>query len=152
MLYTNWIRDLFRPIGYPIETPSKLYEYNQATIKILLADIITSQYIPIDVLITALLEIHLIKTFKIVVTRSNMQLSDLTSKPHGGNFHRNVNYFAIGSRFYHPPVSVHYQLLSLIQFHVSTHINCGKKKKSDIKKTKISNVRNLTPKSRADQI
>ena len=59
----NWIRDFFRQFFYPIVPPSKLYEDNQAKIKRVLADIITTQSRPIDVLITDLHEIHLRNTF-----------------------------------------------------------------------------------------
>ena len=52
VLDQNWIRDFFRSIGYPIGPPSKVYEDNQATIKIVLAHIITPQCILLDVLIT----------------------------------------------------------------------------------------------------
>ena len=61
VLDQNWIRDFFRSIGYPIVLPSKLYEDNQAKIRIVLADRITPQAINIDVLITDLHELHLIK-------------------------------------------------------------------------------------------
>ena len=68
VLYQNWIRSFYRSISYPIGTPSKLYEYNQATTKRVLAYIITPQAIPIDVLITALHKICLFKKFEIVDT------------------------------------------------------------------------------------
>ena len=54
MLDQNWIRYLFTSISYPIGPPSKLYEYNQAKINRLMADIITPQARPLDVLITAI--------------------------------------------------------------------------------------------------
>ena len=54
----NLIRNFFRSIGYLIGPPSKLYKDNQATIKIVLADIITPQDIPLKVLIAALHELH----------------------------------------------------------------------------------------------
>ena len=57
------IRDLFISIGYPIGPPSKLYEDNQEIIEILLADIIIPQGVPLDVLITAIHELHLRKYF-----------------------------------------------------------------------------------------
>ena len=84
VLYKNWFRDFFRPVGYPIGPPSELYENNQATIKRVLANIITTQYRPLDVLITAIHKILLRKTFEMVDTRSNMQLADLNYNPHGG--------------------------------------------------------------------
>ena len=59
----NHIRYFFRSIIYPIGSPSEIYEDNQATIKIVLEDIITPKSRPIDVLITALRELHLRKTF-----------------------------------------------------------------------------------------
>ena len=58
------MRDLFRSIGYTIGTQSKLYEENQATIKGVMADRISPQARPLDVLITALHEIHLRKKLK----------------------------------------------------------------------------------------
>ena len=79
VLDQNWIRDFFISIGYPIGPPSKIYEENQATIKILMADRITPQSRPLGVLIIALHELHLRKIFEMVDTRSNMQLADLNS-------------------------------------------------------------------------
>ena len=103
VLDQNWIRDFFRSIGYPIGPPSKLYEDKQAKIKIVLVGIITPLSRPINVLITALHEICPRKTVDMVDTRSNMQLSDLKSKPHGGKSLRNIIDRAIGSRLYPPP-------------------------------------------------
>ena len=54
VLDQTWIRYLFRSISYPIVPPSKIYEYNQAKINRLLADIITPQARPLDVLITSI--------------------------------------------------------------------------------------------------
>ena len=61
VLDQNCIRDFFISIGYLIGPPSKLYEDNQATIKIVLADRITHQARTIDFLITSLHELHLRK-------------------------------------------------------------------------------------------
>ena len=61
VLDLNCVRNFFRLIGYPIRPPSKLYEDNQETIKIVLVEIITPQARNLDVLITALRELHLIK-------------------------------------------------------------------------------------------
>ena len=101
MLDQNWTIYFFRSFGYPIGPPSKIYEDNQATIKIVLADIITTQTRPLDVLITAIHELHLRNFFDMVDTISNMQLADLNSKPHGGKNPRNLINRAIGSRFYY---------------------------------------------------
>ena len=59
VLDQNLIIGFFRSIGYPIRPPSKLYEDNQATIKIILADRITPQSRPIDVLIASLHKLYL---------------------------------------------------------------------------------------------
>ena len=77
------IRLFCRSIGYPIVTPSKLHEENQATIKRVFYKIITPQARPIDALITSLNEYYLQKTFVIVETIKNMKLTDLNSKPYG---------------------------------------------------------------------
>ena len=77
MLYQNLIRNFFRSIGYPIVPPSKLYEDNQATIKIVSEERITPQARPLDTLITDIHEIHICKKFYTVDTISNMQLADL---------------------------------------------------------------------------
>ena len=102
----NSIRDFLRSIGYPIGHPSKLYDNNQAKIKILMANKITPQSRPLNILITAIHELHLRKTFEMVDKRSNMQLSYLNSKPHGRKILRNLIDRAIGARFYPPLVSV----------------------------------------------
>ena len=104
MLDQNWIRDFFRPIGYPIVPPPKIYEDNQETIKRVLADRITPQARPLDVLIADFHQIHLRKTFEIVDKRSNMQLADLNSKPNGKKSLQNLVDHAIGALFYPPLV------------------------------------------------
>ena len=77
MLYQNLIRNFFRPIGYPIVPPSKLYEDNQAKIKRVLEEMINPQVRPLGILITAIHKIHICKKFYMVDTISNMQLADL---------------------------------------------------------------------------
>ena len=115
-----------------------------------MGDIITHKVIPLDVLITSLHKIHLKQTFEMVDTRSNMQFYDLNSKPHGGKILQNVVGRAMSARLYPTPVSLHYQQLLLGQFREPTHINFEQKKKSDIKKTRISSACNCTTKARAD--
>ena len=117
-----------------------------------LADIITPQAISLGILITSLHKLHPRKTFDMVDTRSKMKLADLNSKPYGGKSLINIIDRAIGAHFYSPPGSVHYKLLCLDQFYGTSHINCEKKKKSEIKMTKISDVRNRTTKPRSAQI
>ena len=105
LLDKNWIRNFFISIGYSIGIPSKLYEYNQSTIKIVLVDIINPQSRPLDVLVNDLHEIHLRKIFETVDTRSNMQLDDLNSNPRGGKSLRDIIDRAILDRLYPPTVS-----------------------------------------------
>ena len=152
VLDQNWVRCFFRSIGYPIGPPSKLCKDNQATIKRVLAYRINPRVRPLDVLITALHELQLRKTFEMVDTRSNIKLADLNSKSHGRKSLWNIIDHAIGIIFYPPPGSLHYQLLRLGQLHGSSHINCEQKKKGEVKKTLISSVRNRTTKARVDQI
>ena len=92
------------------------------------------------------------KTFDMVGTRSNMQLADLNSNPHGGKSLRNIIDCAIVSHFYPPPGSVHHKLLLLDQFHEPSQRNCEQNNKIKIKMTKISDARNRTMKPRASQI
>ena len=117
MLYKNWIRNIFRSIGYPIVPPSKLYEDNQEKIQIVLADRITPQVRPLNVLITGLHELNLQKRFEMVDTRSYMQLDDLNSKTHDVKNLRDLISHAIGVRFCPPPGSEYYKLLHLGMFH-----------------------------------
>ena len=69
VLDKNWIRNLYTSICYPIGPPSKLYQYNQATTKRALTDRISPQARPINVIITALHELHLPKRFEMLDTR-----------------------------------------------------------------------------------
>ena len=87
-----------------------------------------------------------------VDTRSNMQLSDLNYRLHGGKGLQNLIDCAFGVQFYPPPGLLHYQLLPLGKFHGTTHISCYQRKKIDIKKMEISSARNCTTKDRADPI
>ena len=86
-----------------------------------------------------------------VDTISNMQLSDLSSKPHGGKSLQNIIDRAIRARLYPPSVSLHYKQLHLDQFHDPTRINFEQKKKSEIKETKISSTHYFTMKACAYQ-
>ena len=79
VLDQNWIINLFRSIGYPIGPPSKIYEDNRATIKILLADRINLQARPLGVLITSLHELHVRKKLKWCTQEQTCNL--LTSIP-----------------------------------------------------------------------
>ena len=133
VLIQNWIIDFHKPSGYPIGLRLKIYEDNQATIKRVLADIITPESRPIDSLITALHGSHLRNKFEMADTISNTQSADLKSKTHGKKRFLNLIDCAIGTRFYPPPGSLHYQLIRLVQLHGPTHINCEQNKKSDIK-------------------
>ena len=121
-------------------------------IKRVLADGINPQAIPLDVLITALHELHIRETFEMVDTRTNMQLADLNFKPRGGKSLQNIIDCSIGVIFYTLPGSLHYQQLCICQFHETTHIDCEKNKKSEIKTNKISSAHISTTKSRAGQI
>ena len=66
--------NFFRSIFYVIVTPSKIYEYNQSTIKRFLEEIITPQARPLDVLVTPSHEIHHWKVFEMVDTCSTCNL------------------------------------------------------------------------------
>ena len=79
MLDQNWIGNFYRSIGYPIVTPSKLYEDIRSKIKIVLAYRINTQARPLDTMSTALHELHLRKAFDMVDTRSNIHLADINS-------------------------------------------------------------------------
>ena len=70
------------------------------TTKQFLSDSITPQYRPIEILITALHKFHIRKKFVIVDTRSNMQISDHKSKPHGGKSLRDLIDQVIGVCLY----------------------------------------------------
>ena len=69
-----------------------------------------------------------------VEKRSNMQLSDLNSKPSGIKSLRDIIYRAVVSHFYTHPGSKNYTLLFLNRFHGSTQIN-DKHSKNDERKT-----------------
>ena len=90
-------------------------------------NIIAPQARPIDVLITALRELHIRKTFEMVEIRSNMQLADLNSKPRGRKILKKLIDSSIGDRLYPIPGSVQYKLLFLGHFHGPTCINCDQK-------------------------
>ena len=75
MLHQNCIRKFYISIGYPILPPSKLYEDNQAPIKIILSKIIPPQSSPLNILITDIDEHHLHKHFDMLDKRSNMKLA-----------------------------------------------------------------------------
>ena len=71
-----------------------------------------------------------------VDTRSNIQLSDLNYKPHGGKSLQNLIDHTISVRLYPTQVSLHHQKLCLGQFHEPNHINCKQNKKREIKRQK----------------
>ena len=98
-----------------------------------MADRITPQSRPIDVLITDIHELHLRKIFEMVDTRSNMQLADLNFKPHIGKILRDLIYCASEVFFYPPPCSKHYKLFCLDKFHGPSHINDNHRENNETK-------------------
>ena len=68
VLDKNWIRKFYISIGCPIGTPSKLYEDNKETIKVVLVDRITPQSSIIVIPITDLHKLHIHNTFYILDT------------------------------------------------------------------------------------
>ena len=137
VFYQNFIRNFYRSIGYPIRIPSKIYEDNQAKVLRILADRTNLQPRPLVVLITALHNIYLEKTFGMADTRSKIQLADLNSKPHGGKILRDIADRAIGVRFYSTPGLKHYKPLRLDRFCGSTHINVNHRNNDEAKVTWI---------------
>ena len=87
-----------------------------------------------------------------VDTRSNIQLADLNSKPQGRKSFRNIIDRTIGVQFYPPIGSLHYHQLFLASFMIQLTPIVSKKKKSEIKRTKVSSARTRTTKARTDQI
>ena len=116
VLDQNWIRNFFRSIDYPIGPPSKIYKNSQETITIVLADRITPQARYLNILITAIHELHLRKTFDMVDPRSNMHLANLNYKPHVGKSLINTIDRAISARFYPSPGPEHYKFFACISF------------------------------------
>ena len=121
MLDQNLIRNFYIPIGYPIGPTSNIYEENQATIKIFLEDRITTRGSIIDVFITVIHEHQICKKMDMAETRSNMQLYDLNSKPHGFQILIDIIDCAIGAYFYPPPGYNYQKCLCLERFHEPTH-------------------------------
>ena len=68
-----------------------------------------------------------------VYTRSNIQLDDLKSKPHGRNILRGLINCAFGVHFYPPPGPEHYKPLFLDRFHGYTHTNDNHRKNDETK-------------------
>ena len=67
--------------------------------------IITLQYRPLDVLVTGIHDINLIKISEMVDTISNMQLDNLNYKPHGRKRLKDLIDCVIGFCFYLTPGS-----------------------------------------------
>ena len=70
-----------------------------------------------------------------VDTRSNMQLADLKSKPHGGKILRDIIELTTGDFFYPFQGSEHYKLFRLKMSHGYTHINDKHGKNNETKIT-----------------
>ena len=70
-------------------------------------------------------------------TRSNMQLADLNSKPHGRKILRDFIDRTIGSLLYTTPGSEHYKILRLYQLHGPYHINDNYTDNNDTKYARI---------------
>ena len=68
-----------------------------------------------------------------VDTKSNMQLSDLNYKPHGGKSLRYIIDRVIGAHFYPPPGLEHCKTPILDQFNGPYHINNKSENNKEIK-------------------
>ena len=123
-----------------------------------MTDRINTQSRPLDVLITALHELHL-KIFEMVEVGSNMQLADLKSKPHIRKILRDIIYRIIGTRFYPTTGSEYYKPLQLEKFCVPYHINNNQQKNKEenrithpTKPAKISHASKNTTKNHIIQM
>ena len=58
-----------------------------------------------------------------VETRSNMQLADLNSNPHGEKILRDLIDFTTGPHLYYPSGSEHYRLFRIDKFYETSRIN-----------------------------
>ena len=121
MLHRNRIGKFYLSISYPIGPPSKLYEDNQAPIKMLLSKIIPFQSRTPKILVTDLHDHHIHKHLDMLDTGSNMQLVYLNSKPHGGQIIRDLTKRSIRTWFYPPPGYDHQNLICLEIFRKPTH-------------------------------
>ena len=102
-----------------------------------MADTITLQYRPLDVLVTGLHKPNTRKIFEMVDTRSNMQLDNLNYKSHCRKSLRDIIDCVIGFRFYPTSGSEHYKLLHIEQFHVPSNINGNHKNNNETTFTRI---------------
>ena len=100
-----------------------------------MADRITPQVIPTDILITALHNIYLQNIIYMVGTRSKMQLVNLNPKPHGGKSVRDHIYHTIGVLIHPQQGSEHYKIIWFDSFNGSTYRQV-KSRDKPAKKTK----------------
>ena len=87
-----------------------------------------------------------------VDTRSNMQLADLNSKPHGGKNLRDLIECAIVPHLYPTPGSEHYIPLWLDQFYGTYHIINNQENNNKNRILKIFNAHKITKNTRVNKM
>ena len=107
----NDLRNFSSSIGYPIGTPSTVYKDNAGTIKAITSDRITPTHRHHDVKISTVIYHKQKGSIAIEHSKSEHMLADPNTKPHGGKtLHMKIDRL-IGSRYYPPKDSTHYNLL-----------------------------------------
>ena len=104
-----------------MDGPIIAYEDNSATILQILKDRLTPNVKHLDTKVMWMHQILDLKIFRPVSCPTDRQLTDMNSKPNGGQKLQQSVLYLVGARFYPPTTSKHYTLLELDKYEIGIH-------------------------------
>jgi hypothetical protein len=119
--YLKPIRQLCAFMGFPLGKPTTLHVDNAAVEAIIKSDRVTPRCRHIDIPI-ALLQFEKDRDYIIDLTKTQLMLADMGSKPCKTHTLQRFKYWGLGARFLPPPGHPHYDMLEL-QFYEKTFVS-----------------------------
>ena len=118
---TKIFRRFMESMGRPLTHPSPTYEDNNATISQILKDRLTPRIKHLDIPMTILHEDHQREICVAAYCPTDLNISDVNTKPHGGVTLQKKILWTTGLRYYPPAGSEHYKLLQLGDYKIGCH-------------------------------
>ena len=118
---TKIFRRFLESAGRPSTHPTPIYEDNDATIAQILKDRLTPRIKHLDIPMTILHEDHRRGVYVAAYCPTDLNISDVNIKPHGGVTLQKKIMWTTGYRYYPPAGSEHYKLLELDKYKIGCH-------------------------------
>ena len=120
---TKIFRRFLESVGRPLTHPTPTYEDNDATISQILKERLTPRIKHLGIPMTVLHEDHQRGVYVAAYCPTDLNISDVNTKPHGGVTLQKKIMWTTGFRYYPPTWSEHYKLLELDKYKIRCQLS-----------------------------